>query len=140
MPTNPPKNMPRITPYLLYEDVAGAIDWLTKAFGFRERSRVQMGPDPRRLHAELEFEDGVVFMGWPGPDYRNPKHLGHDTQSLYVYVGDVDEHFQRSKDAGALIIDELKDQAYGDRRYGAEDPEGHRWYFAQHVRDEVATD
>ncbi len=75
----------------------------------------------------------------PGPTTRNPSILGHVTQSLYVYVDDIDAHFQRSKDAGALIIDELKDQAYGDRRYGAADPEGHCWYFAQHIRDEAAT-
>ena len=134
MPLNPPENTPRITPYLLYENVSGAIDWLTSAFGFVERMRVP-GPDGKPAHAEMRLADGVVMMGCPGPEYQNPKRLGHVTQNLYVYVDDVDAHFERAKKAGARILEEPKDQFYGDRRYGAVDPEGHQWYFAQHVRD-----
>ena len=89
----------------------------------------------RVVHAEMEFEDGVVMMGCPGDDYRNPNHLGGATQSLYVYVDDVDKHCERARRAGAEIFAEPEDQFYGDRRYGARDPEGHEWYFAQHVRD-----
>ena len=134
MPENPPDNMPRISAYLLYEDVAGALDWLAKAFGFRERMRLP-GPQGQIVHAEMELADGVIMMGNPGDEYRNPKRLGHVTQHLYVYVDDVDEHYQHARQAGATILAEPEDQFYGDRRYGAEDPEGHQWYFAQHVRD-----
>ena len=134
MPLNPPENTPRITPYLLYENVSSAIDWLASAFGFVERMRVP-GPDGKTAHAEMRLADGVIMMGCPGPEYQNPKRLGHVTQNLYVYVDDVDAHFERAKKAGAKILEEPKDQFYGDRRYGAVDPEGHHWYFAQHVRD-----
>jgi uncharacterized glyoxalase superfamily protein PhnB len=134
MPSNPPVNTPRITPYLLYEDVSRAIDWLTDAFGFREQLRVP-GPDGKTSHAEMRLSDGVVMMGCPGPDYQSPRRLGHVTQNVYVYVDDVDAHFLRARDAGAGILEEPTDQFYGDRRYGATDPEGHCWYFAQHVRD-----
>ena len=139
MPANPPQNMPRVTPYLLYEDVDGALQWLSRAFGFRERMRIA-GPDGKVTHAEMELADGVVMMGHPGPQYRNPKRLGHATQSLYVYVEDVDKHFEHAKKAGARILAELENQFYGDRRYGAEDPEGHQWYFAQHIRDVAPED
>jgi len=134
MPKNPPENMPRITPYLYYEDVASALDWLARAFGFHERVRMP-GADGRIMHAEMELADGVIMMGCPGPDYKNPKRLGQATQNLYVYVDDVDKHFEQAKEAGAKILQEPKDQFYGDRTYGAEDPEGHQWYFAQHTRD-----
>jgi PhnB protein len=134
MPANPPENMPRITPYLLYEDVAAALDWLNRAFGLRERMRLP-GPDGKITHAEMEFADGVVMMGCPGTDYQNPRRLGQATQHLYVYVDDVDKHFRHARESGAKILEELQDQFYGDRRYGAEDPEGHQWFFAQHVRD-----
>jgi uncharacterized glyoxalase superfamily protein PhnB len=134
VPLNPPENTPRITPYLLYENVSGAIDWLTSAFGFVERMRVP-GLDGKTAHAEMRLADGVIMMGCPGPEYQNPKRLGHVTQNLYVYVDDVDAHFERARKAGAKILEEPKDQFYGDRRYGAVDPEGHHWYFAQHVRD-----
>jgi PhnB protein len=134
VPLNPPENTPRITPYLLYENVSGAIDWLASAFGFVERMRVP-GPDGKTAHAEMRLADGVIMMGCPGPEYQNPKRLGHVTQNLYVYVDDVDAHFERARKAGTKTLEEPKDQFYGDRRYGAVDPEGHNWYFAQHVRD-----
>ena len=88
----------------------------------------------------MELADGVLMMGHPGPDYRNPKRLGQVTQSVYVYVDDVDKHFERAREAGATILEEPKDQFYGDRRYGAADPEGHHWYFAQHIRDVAPED
>ena len=136
---NPPENMPRISPYLYYEDVAAALSWLSRAFGLRERMRMP-GPDGGIGHAEMEFEDGVVMMGRPGPDYRNPKRLGGVTQSLYLYTDDVDKHFRRAKEAGAKIVQEPTDQFYGDRNYSAEDPEGHVWYFAEHVREMTPED
>lgn len=139
MPANPPSNMPRITPYLYYEDVAGALVWLSKTFGFRERMRMP-GPDGKVMHAEMELADGVIMMGNPGPEYRNPKKLGATTQNIYVYVDDVDGHYKRARDAGARILAEVKDQFYGDRSYGAEDLEGHQWYFATHVRDVAPED
>ncbi len=134
MPTNPPENMPRITPYLYYEDVAGALDWLANAYGFKERMRMP-GEGGSVIHAEMEMADGVIMLGCPSPDYENPAKLGASTQGLYVFVDDVDKHFQHAKDSGATIVDEPEDQFYGDRRYTAQDPEGHFWFFATHTRD-----
>lgn len=139
MPANPPQNMPRVTPYLYYENVAAALDWLTRAFGLRERMRMP-GPDGVIAHAEMEVADGVIMLGHPGPEYRSPKQVGHATQSLYVYVDDVDEHARQARAAGAKLLEEPADQFYGDRRYGAEDLEGHQWYFATHVRDVAPED
>jgi PhnB protein len=134
MPSNPPANTPRIIPYLYYEDVSGAIEWLTSAFGFVERMRIPM-PDGKTMHAEMRLADGAIMMGCPSVDYRNPKRLGHITQNLLIYVDDVDAHFERARRAGARVLEQPHDEPYGDRRYGAADPEGHCWYFAQHVRD-----
>lgn len=134
MVDNPPKDMPRVTPYLLYGDVAAALDWLSRAFGFRERMRMP-GPDGTVSHAEMELADGVVMMGDPGAAYQNPKAVGHVTQMVHVYVDDVDAHFATAKAAGATIVAEPTDQFYGDRNYRAEDLEGHQWAFAQRVRD-----
>ncbi len=139
MPANPPPNMLRVTPYLYYEDVARALDWLTRAFGFCERMRMT-GPDGKVQHAEMEAADGVIMMGHPGPQYRNPRHLGQTTQSVYVYVDDVDAHAEQARAAGATLLEEPQDQFYGDRRYGAADLEGHHWYFATHVRDVAPED
>jgi uncharacterized glyoxalase superfamily protein PhnB len=125
--------MPRVTPYLLYEDLPGALEWLAKAFDLRERAR-QAGSDGKPTHAEMTLgEDGLILMGCPGPQYRNPKRLGQATQSLYVRVEELDKHFERAVRAGAVVLEKPADQPYGDRRYGVEDPEGHRWYFAQAI-------
>ncbi len=132
MTPNLPDHTPLITPYLLYEDAGAAIEWLTSVFGLRERERErQTNQDGAVTHAELEFGDGgLVMIGHPGPDYRNPIHAGNSHGSLHAYVDDVDAHFERSRDAGAEILEEPADTEYGDRRYGARDLEGHHWYFA----------
>src|SRR5262245_48389668 len=139
MPANPPENFPRITPYLYYKDVAAALDWLARSFGFKERVRMP-GPDGAIMHAEMEYADGVIMLGCPGSDYQSPRQLGRTTQLLYVYVDDVDKHFQHAQASGAKILEQPADQFYGDRRYGAEDLEGHQWNFAQHVRDVAMED
>jgi PhnB protein len=132
--SNPPDGFPRVTPYLLYEDLDAAVDWLLAAFGFEERIRMK-GSDGRAVHAEVGLGDGVVMMGSPGPDYRNPKHLGGTTQLVNVYVDDVDAHCEKARAGGAVVLKEPEDQFYGDRTYRAEDPEGHHWSFSEHVRD-----
>jgi len=53
---------------------------------------------------------------------------------MYVTVDNVDKHFVRAQKSGAKIVEKLNDTFYGDRRYTAQDPEGHQWAFAQHVR------
>ncbi len=139
MPANPPKDMPRVTPYLLYENLTVTIDWLVETFGFTQRMRIN-APDGRANHAELTLADGVIMAGEPGGDYKNPKHSGHVTQHVYVYVDDADAHCAHAKTAGATILEQPNDTFYGDRRYGAEDCEGHHWYFATHIRDVSAED
>jgi PhnB protein len=134
MAKNPPEGYARVTPYLYYEDSAAAIEFLTSAFGFTEK--VRMADENGRVnHAEVTLADGVVMFGSPGEGYKNPKKLGGKTQNVYVYVDDVDKHYEQAKAAGAKIVREPEDQFYGDRSYGAEDPEGHEWYFATHVRE-----
>jgi PhnB protein len=135
MPQNPPEGYTRVMPYLLYEDSDAALEFLTDALGFTEKYRMT-GDDGRVNHAEVAIGgDGVVMLGTPGSDYKNPSKLGGKTQQIYVYVDDVDAHYDRAKTAGAKITREPEDQFYGDRNYGVEDPEGHEWFFGTHVRD-----
>ena len=119
-----------ISPYLYYENGAAAMDWLVEAFGFEEDMR--MTSDEGRLeHGQLKLGDSIVMLGEPGPHYESPKKRGGATAGVHVYVEDVDAHFERAKAAGAEIHMEPTNQPYGDRRYDAEDPEGHNWFFAQ---------
>ncbi len=139
MPANPPEDTPRICAYLLYEDVAAALSWLGEAFGFDEAMRIEM-PDGGVAHAEMTLAEGRIMMGHPGPDYKNPRKSGAGSANIYVYVDDVDAHFAKAKAAGAEIVEPPADQFYGDRRYGAMDPEGHLWFFATHVKDVARED
>jgi uncharacterized glyoxalase superfamily protein PhnB len=123
-----------ITPYLLYEDVNGALKFLSKAFGLRKYGRAMLGPDGKINHAAMKLGDDLIMMGRPGSKYKNPKRLGQATQSLYINIENVDKHFERAREAGATILEEPEDTLYGHRRYGAEDPEGHQWYFAQEIK------
>ena len=119
-----------ITAYLLYRDAGAAVDWLAKAFGL-EKEEALTGADGRVNHASMTFGKALLMLGSPGPDFRGPRALGHSTANLYVDVDDVAAHYAHAVAAGAAIVEELKDTFYGARRYGAEDLEGHRWYFAQ---------
>jgi uncharacterized glyoxalase superfamily protein PhnB len=121
-----------VTPYLLYEDGGGAIDFLMRAFGFREVNRTTGAAGG--LHAELEVPpgEGWIYLGQPPSGFRNPGTVGRTSQ-VYVLVDDVDDHCQRAKAAGVRIIEELNDLPFGHRRYGCADPQGHEWYFAQPI-------
>jgi PhnB protein len=127
----------KLMPYLLYRDVRKALKFLKKAFGFVEFGDRFTGKNGAVQHAAMQISNGgeVVMMGSPGKKFKNPKKLGTATQMLYIYVENVDKHFKRAKKAGAKILNKPEDTFYGDRRYGAADPEGHQWHFAQHVRD-----
>ena len=132
MPENPPPGYSRITPYVLYEDAAAAIEFLTRAFGFQERMRMTR-EDGGVSHAELEFGGEVLMLGEPA-DFASPATTGVSSAVMvHLYVDDVDAHHARAREAGAEITRELEDQFYGDRTYGAKDPEGIPWYFAQHI-------
>jgi uncharacterized glyoxalase superfamily protein PhnB len=117
-----------VMPYLLYEDGEAAIDFATRAFGFREVDRQTGGAGG--LHAELEVGGGRIYFGQPPSGFQNPAVAGR-TSSTYVLVDDVDAHFERARAAGAEIVEELTDLPFGHRRYGCRDPQGHEWFFAQ---------
>jgi len=142
-----PRGWPRIASSLYYEDAAGAIDWLCKAFGFEVRIKVE-GDDGAIVHSELVFGDGVIMVASAKRDdradrafCRSPRTIGGgNTQNMMVYVDDVEAHCRRARQAGAKIVMEPKTTDYGedywtDRGYEAEDPEGHHWWFYQRLRD-----
>jgi len=123
---------PTLCPYVFYEDLPAALDFLTAAFGFTERMRNE-NPDGSLSHCELAVGDSVLMLGTP-PGYRNPAHSGSITVGMHVHVDDVDAHYERAVAAGAKPDRAPVDQPYGVRSYGAVDPEGHQWWFAQPLR------
>lgn len=76
-----------------------------------------------------------MMLNTAKPGYRSPSELGFNTQSLTVFVEDVEAHFARVREAGARIVEDLHETVYGDLQYGVEDLEGHHWLFSRHARD-----
>jgi uncharacterized glyoxalase superfamily protein PhnB len=129
---------PSIYPRLGYEDELGAIEFLTQAFGFRERREARQEHAGSGVLAWLEHGDGVVMVGHVNHDVHrihSPREAGMATCMLNVSVKNVDAHRERAVAHGALITMELNDAFYGERRYEAEDPEGNRWHFGELLED-----
>jgi len=140
----PPKGWPRISTSLVYRDASKAIDWLCKAFGFEVQLKVE-GEGGTIVHSELVLGGGMIMIGddeTKGRTWRkSPNEVGGaNTQTLCVYVDDVDAHCVRSRGAGATIVKEPTTTDYGDgywvdRSYECVDPDGHHWWFMTRIED-----
>ena len=128
---------------IAYEETATAIDWLTEAFGFKERGQRYTMEDGTIGHAELELEGHVVMLATPTREYQSPKRHRESCDAarswldnpwvidgVLVTVDDLDAHHARAVEAGANVIRGPEDGP-GGRLYTAEDLEGHRWMFEQ---------
>ena len=126
----------RFTPMLVYKDCPAAIDFLCRAFGFAERSRLAM-PDGRIGHAELEYHEQVIALSseYEEMGLASPISMASMHSQIQCQVDDVDAHYEAAKAEGATILEPVADQFYGDRIYRAVDPEGHRWIFSKKMRE-----
>jgi uncharacterized glyoxalase superfamily protein PhnB len=123
----------RVVPVLVYEDVASAVDWLCKTFGFAERLRAG-APGGRVAHAQLTIGEEAIMMGGPGGEFRPPRS-GEVSQYVVVHVENIEEHFQRARRSDAKVVKPPTDMPFGERQYTVEDPWGHRWTFSQSIAD-----
>src|SRR5271154_3218846 len=122
-----------LLPHIDYPSVAAAIAWLVRVFGFTEHYRYG-GERNEPRGAQLHLGN-VYIMLHSEPGQSSPAQLGYGTQSLTVFVEDVDAHFAKAKLEGAKIVEELHETEYGERQYGVEDLAGHHWLFSRHARD-----
>lgn len=132
MPVNQSAPAATVVPILIYADVGKAIDWLSQAFAFKERLRAERNGIVG--HAQLVVGDGAIMMGRQGAEYHPPRP-GEVQQYVHVSVDDVDAHCERARKSGARIVQPPHDMPFGERQYTAEDLEGHRWVFSQHIAD-----
>jgi PhnB protein len=132
-----PEGYHSVTPYLLIDGAARAIEFYKQAFGATELFKMDM-PGDKIGHAEILIGDSRIMMaddcGGESP-FRNPRSAGSSPVGLHVYVEDVDKIFSQAVDAGAKIIKPVQDQFYGDRTGALEDPFGHIWFVATHKQD-----
>jgi len=133
-----PEGYHSVTPYLVVQDGAGAIEFYKRAFGATELMRMA-GPDGKVGHAEIRIGNSPIMLADEFPDMGalSPRSLGGSPVSLLVYVEDVDAQFRQAIAAGAKEIRPVADQFYGDRSGVLEDPFGHVWSLATH-KEEVS--
>ena len=129
-----------VTPYLFIKGAGRAIEFYKKAFGAKERLRLEM-PGGGVAHAELEFGNSVVMMGdeCPSMEAKSPQSIGGSPVMIHIYVEDVDAVFKRAIAEGAKVLQPVDDKFYGDRSGSVTDPFGHLWGIATHTED-VAPD
>ena len=137
MSENQKNTTPTVIPTLRYNDAAAAIEWLCQAFGF-ETYLVVPGEDGAIIHAQLVFGNGMVMLGSASEgefdEFQKPPSAlgGAVSQSPYIIVENVDEHYAQAVAAGAEIVIEIKGEGYGGRDYSCRDPEGHLWNFGSY--------
>jgi PhnB protein len=130
---------PALSPHLVVDDAAAAIDFYVKAFGATELGRVPH-PDGRLVHAALNINGSTVMLNDDFPDFSDgksstPRALGGTPVTIHLQVPDVESAFQRALDAGAVVVAPLEDQFWGDRYGVVRDPFGHQWSLGQPVRE-----
>ena len=131
-----PENYHRVTPYLVVDGAAEAIDFYSRVFGATEVMRMP-APGNKIGHAEIKVGDSVVMLAdaVAGMGHKSPKTLGGSPVSLLLYVEDTDTTVKRAVENGAKLSRPVEDQFYGDRMGTVEDPFGHVWHVATHVED-----
>ncbi len=120
-----------VLPHIIYQDLPAAIAWLAAALGFTEHYRYGEPVSGAQLYAGR----AVIMVNQSQPGFQSPAQLGYATQSLTIFVDDVDAHFERAKAAGARIVEEPHETVYGEYQYAALDLDGHHWLFSRHARD-----
>lgn len=126
-----------LTPYLVVRGADRALEFYKKAFGAKERMRMP-GPDGKAImHAEMEIGDSVFMIGEECPEMgaRAPQSVGGTSISVHMYTQDVDAAFAKAIKAGAKSLAPVTEMFWGDRFGKIEDPFGHMWSIATHVKD-----
>jgi len=130
-----PEGYHSVTPYLVMNGAAAAIDFYKKAFGATELFRMDQGG--KIGHAELKIGDSPIMLAdeQPSMGYVGPQALGGTPVSLMIYVEDVDKIYKQAISSGGVELKPLQDQFYGDRSGTLKDPFGHVWTVATHKED-----
>lgn len=125
-----------VTPYLIVDGAAGAIDWYATVFGAKEHMRLA-SPDGKIGHAEIEIGTSRIMLADEAPEFmaRAPAAFGGSPISLHLYIADVDAVLARAAAAGGTIRTPAENKFYGDRMGVLVDPFGHVWYVSTHIED-----
>jgi PhnB protein len=135
-PQNPPPGYTSLTPYLVVDGAARAIEFYTTVFGATLVARTE-APDGTVAHAELQFDSGRLQLSDPhsGMNLVPPDGSNTVNHSYALYCNDVDAVWQAAVAAGATAFEEPSTFVTGDRFGSLLDPFGHRWAIMTRVED-----
>ncbi|MHC4851970.1 MAG: VOC family protein [Planctomycetota bacterium] len=129
-----PDGFHTVTPYLLIDGAAEAIEFYKKAFS-AEVTLSMPSPEGKVMHAEIRVGDSPIMLGEAPENAASPNTLGGTPVLIHLYVPDVDTVFMQAVAAGADIVTPVTDQFYGDRNGHLVDPFGHHWTISTHTED-----
>ncbi|HEX6505934.1 MAG TPA: VOC family protein [Terriglobales bacterium] len=131
-----PDGFHTITPHLIVRDSKAAIDFYQKAFGAQLQGGIAYAPDGKVMHAMVKIGDSLLMLNdeFPAQGVVAPK-AGESGIALHIYVDNVDELFGRATRAGAQAKMPPADMFWGDRYGKVQDPFGHTWTMATHIKD-----
>ena|SRR5438105_4930229 len=134
-----PEGHNRVSPYLIVDGAARALEFYARAFGAVEMFRHE-APGGKIGHAEVRIGDTVIMLAdeFPDHDAHAPRKYGGSPVSLHLYCEDVDAVAAKAIAAGAKVKRPVADQFYGDRLGTLEDPFGHTWHVSTHIEDVAA--
>ncbi|MBT8236248.1 MAG: VOC family protein [Bacteroidia bacterium] len=121
-----PFGLHRVTPYLIVSGVSSLIPFLQNVFGAELRGEPKMRDDGSVMHAEVSIGDSVIMMGEPTEEIKAIPG------SLYVYVPNCDQAYERALSEGGTSVMEPRDFPHGDRYGGMQDPSGNLWWIVTH--------
>ncbi|HMI32096.1 MAG TPA: VOC family protein [Candidatus Limnocylindrales bacterium] len=134
-----PQGYTTVTPSMTVKDAPKVIEFYKKAFGATERMRMP-GPDGKIMHAEIQIGNSIIMMNDEVMGSRSAQTLGGCPISFYLYFDNADAAFQKAMAAGGKQFMPVTDMFWGDRMGTIEDPFGHKWTIAQHVKDVTPED
>ena len=120
-----------VLPHVVYHDVQAAIAWLSNAFGFVEHYRYGNPVSG----AQMRAGNAWIMLEQKKSGRATPTQLGFGTQSLTIFIEDVESHYRHAKAAGVTLLEELHETVYGELQYAARDLDGHHWLFSRHAKD-----
>jgi PhnB protein len=131
-----PAGFHTLTPHLTVRNADKALEFYKNALGAEVLGAARM-PDGRIMHAALRVGDSMLMLNEEMPEYGglSPQSLNGTGVTIHIYTGNVDEAFNRAVSAGAQVKMPLMDQFWGDRYGLVQDPFGHKWSLATHVKD-----
>lgn len=134
-----PQGLHAVTPHLMLDDAASAIDWYKKAFGAEESGARAVGPDGKVMHAEIRIGNSVLYLNDVMGGGKTAKTLGGSPIGLWIYTENADALFDRALKAGATLapggMGAMQDQFWGDRCGTLVDPSGYYWTIATRKED-----